>query len=313
MRKIAIMGKTEVSLIVVIIVLMAVFSGFGANFFSYYNLSNLLKQAAISGIIAIAATIVIISGGIDLSVGSITGMSSILVAILMARYNFSIWLAIVIPIILCTIIGLYNGIVISQFRVPPFIATLGTMTMVRGGIELISEAKTIVGVYPTFASFSTEAIFGIPKMAYIWIFSAILVAVILKYTIFGRNIFAIGCNEEVARLSGINTKNTICAIYALSGFLCGIAGVVLTSRLASAVPTGGQGYELSSIAAAVIGGASLSGGQGSILGTFLGTFLITLITNGGIHLGINPFVMDIVTGAIITIAVVLDQLRRRGP
>ena len=137
----------------------------------------------------------------------------------------------------------------------------------------------------------------------------VLAMIVLLYTRFGRNVFTIGNGEEVARLSGINLRINKYGIYTVSGFLCGIAGVLLTSRISSSIPTGGAGYELTSIAAAVIGGASLSGGRGSVLGTLLGTFLMVMISNGGIQLGINPFIMDILMGVIITVAVIGDKLR----
>lgn len=307
----SIFANTEVSLVLLIALLFLGFALVGHNFFTYYNVSNLFKQASITGIIAIAATFVIISGGIDLSVGSITGMSALVAAMLMSRTQMPVWISVLISVAVGLIIGLYNGIIIKEFRVAPFIATLGTMTIVRGIIEVVSEAKTIIGVNKEFAEFSNHSFLGIPNLVYVWIAVIIVSFLILRYTTFGRNIYVIGCGEEVAKLSGINMRLNTYAIYAFSGLLCGIAGVLLTSRLNSAVPTGGQGYEMSAIAAAVIGGASLSGGQGTVVGTVLGTFLMVLITNGGIHIGINPFIIEIVTGVLITVAVIIDQLRRR--
>jgi ribose transport system permease protein len=309
--KSAFLSGTEVSLIIALLVMGVILAIATNSFMTVYNLTNLLKQASIIGVVAVAATIVIISGGIDLSVGAITGMSSLLAAILMSKYQLPIFFVIVLPVIASGIFGLYNGVIIKEFKVAPFIVTLGSMTIIRGLIEVIGNAKTIVGVYPSFAEFSGSSFLAIPRMAYIWIIMTAFIVLVLRYTRFGRNIFVIGCGEDVARLSGINLRLNIYGVYATSGLLCGIAGVLLTSRIHSATPTGGQGYELTSIAAAVIGGASLSGGKGSIGGAFLGTFLMILISNGGIQLGIDPFIMDMTTGALITLAVVLDQLRRR--
>lgn len=304
---------TEFSLVIIIGILFAVFSLATSTFFTEYNLTNILKQAAISGIIAVASTLVIISGGIDLSVGSITGLGSLVVAIMMSRMGAPIWLTVVCAIGAGALAGLYNGVIIHYFKIAPFIATLGSQIIIRGVVKLICDAKTITGVYPEFASFSSTNFLGIPKMALVWILVAVLLALMLKFTRFGRNIFTVGASEEVAHLSGINLKSTIIGVYVMSGALCGVAGALLTSRINSAIPTGGAAYEMNAIAAAVIGGASLAGGKGSVIGALLGTLLMTLITNGGIQLEINTFVMDIITGILITIAVIIDVFRsKRG-
>lgn len=302
---------TEFSLILIIVGLFLVFTFATDGFFSEYNLTNILKQASIVGIIAVAATLVIISGGIDLSVGSITGMSAVLSAIFMSQMQMPIVFAIILSIAAGGVLGLYNGVIIKEFRITPFIATLGSMTIIRGLIKIISGAKTIVGVDPGFAEFSNNTVIGIPNLAIVWIGVVVLAYLLLRYTQFGRNIYVIGCGEEVAKLSGINLRANIYGIYTVAGILCGIAGVLLTSRINSAVPTGGQGYEMKSIAAAVIGGASLAGGRGSVVGTLLGSLLMVLIDNGGIQMGINPFIMEVSTGALITIAVIIDQFRNR--
>jgi ribose transport system permease protein len=220
-------------------------------------------------------------------------------------------MTIVLPILAGGLLGLYNGVIIREFRVAPFIVTLGSMTIIRGLIEVIGNARTIVGVYRDFAHFSDAEFLHVPLMPLLWVLVTILIVLLLRYTRFGRNLFVIGNGEEVARLSGISLRLNTYGVYALSGILSAIAGLLLTSRIDSAIPTGGAGYELTSIAAAVIGGASLAGGQGSVAGAFLGSFLMILISNGGIQLGIDPFIMDMTTGALITLAVVLDKLRRR--
>jgi ribose/xylose/arabinose/galactoside ABC-type transport system permease subunit len=305
------LGSTEFSLIAILVILFVFFSVSTNSFFSVYNLTNILKQASIIGIIAVASTLVIISGGIDLSVGAVTGIGSLVVALMMQRLGSPIWLTIVAAIIAGAICGLYNGIIIHEFKIAPFIATLGSQIIIRGIIDLACQSKTITGVYPKFSAFSDDRFAGIPKMAIVWLVIVVIIVLILKYTRFGRNIFTIGNSEEVARLSGINLRANKYATYIISGMLCAIAGVLLTSRINSAIPTGGAGYEMDAIAAAVIGGASLSGGRGSIIGTLLGTLLITIINNGGIQLGIKPFIMEVVTGVLITIAVIIDMLRVR--
>ena len=200
---------------------------------------------------------------------------------------------------------------INEFNVTPFIATLGSMTIIRGLIKVISNAGTIAGLKASFTSLGTGDFLKIPYLAWIWIIAAIVGFLILKYTTFGRNIYVLGSGQEVAKLCGLSIRKTVYMTYGCAGFLCGIAGIMLAARINSAVPTAGQSYEMNAIAASVIGGASLSGAKGAVLGTALGTVLMTLIDNVGIQFGINSFVMEISTGVLITIAVVIDQLKNR--
>lgn len=304
-------SSTEFSLFLILAVLFAFFSVMTDSFFSEYNLTNILKQATITGVIAVASTFVIVSGGIDLSVGSIAGMGSLIVALLMSKLGWPIYLTIIAAVLSGALLGLINGIIIHEFKIAPFIATLGTSSAIRGLIKLLCDAKTITGIYPEFAEFSDSEFLGIPKMALVWIIIAVIGWFIFQYTVFGRNIFTIGCEEEVARLSGINIRINKYAVYMVSGIMCAIAGALLTSRINSAIPTGGSGYEMSAIAAAVIGGASLAGGRGSIIGTILGTLLMTMISNGGIQMGISTFIMEIITGLLIVFAVIIDMLRQQ--
>lgn len=304
------MATTEFSLVLILVALFLMFTFSTDSFLTEYNLGNVLKQAAITGIIAVASTIVIIAGGIDLSVGSMTGLSSLVVAMMMSGTGLPVPIIILAAVGSGALVGLYNGIIIKEARIAPFIATLGSQIIVRGIVKLISDAKTIVGVYPDFASFAdAKIVFGIPWMAIVWLLVALVIGLVIKYTDFGRNIFVIGCSESVAKLSGINIRKNVYGVYMMSGVLCGIAGILLTARINSAIPTGGSGYEMDAIAAAVIGGASLAGGRGSIFGTLLGTLLMVLINNGGIQLGINTFVLEIITGVLITVAVIIDMLR----
>ncbi len=302
---------TEFSLILIIIALFIVFSVFSSSFLTEYNLMNLLKQCSIIGVIAICATFVIITGGIDLSCGSVVGMSSLMVALGMTQFALPIPIAILLAILVGGACGLYNGVIIHEFKVPPFIATLGSMTIIRGLIKVISEAKTIAGLPEEFSNFSSSSFLGIPNLTWIWAVVIVLGFLILKFTRFGRNLYVIGSGQEVARLSGINIRKTTYAVYIVAGLLCGLAGVLLASRANSSVPTAGQGYEMNAIAATVIGGASLSGAKGSVWGTMLGTILMMLVDNGGIQIGIDPFIMEISSGVLITIAVIIDQFRNK--
>lgn len=303
--------RTEFSLILIILALFLIATFGTANFFTEYNLMNILKQCSINGVIAISATMIIITGGIDLSCGAIVGMSTLMVAMGQARWGMSIAGSIAIALIVGIICGIYNAVIINEFNVTPFIATLGSMTIIRGLIKVISNAGTIAGLKASFTSLGTGDFLKIPYLAWIWIIAAIVGFLILKYTTFGRNIYVLGSGQEVAKLCGLSIRKTVYMTYGCAGFLCGIAGIMLAARINSAVPTAGQSYEMNAIAASVIGGASLSGAKGAVLGTALGTVLMTLIDNVGIQFGINSFVMEISTGVLITIAVVIDQLKNR--
>ncbi|MDO4522110.1 MAG: ABC transporter permease [Eubacteriales bacterium] len=302
---------TEFSLITIIVVLFVV-SVFGTkNFFSEYNLMNLLKQCSITGVLAIAETLIIITAGIDISIGAITGLSCMSIAMLQSQAGMGIFPSVVLAIIIGGVCGLYNAAIIYEFNVPPMIATLGSQTIIRGAVKIISNAKTISGLNQKFTALGTSAIWKMPYLAVIWVVVAIVAFLILKYTIFGRNLYVIGSGTEVARLSGIKVRKMFYMVYAFCGLLCGVAGVMLAARINSAVPTGGVGYEMDAIAAAVIGGASLSGGRGAVTGTILGTILMVLITNAGTQFGLNTFVLEVTSGVLITLAVVLDQLKGR--
>jgi len=309
--KLNILKRTEFSLILIIVAIFLI-AAFGTNnFFTSYNLTNIMKQCSIIGVISISATLIIITGGIDLSCGAICGMSTLIVAMGQAKWGMSVAAAITVALAAAIVCGIYNAVIINEFKVPPFIATLGSMTILRGLIKVISNASTIAGLNKAFGEFASESILFIPKLAVIWLIVVLVGFFILRFTTFGRNLYVLGSGQEVARLCGISIRKVTYMTYGIAGFLCGIAGVMLASRINSAVPTAGSGYEMNAIAATVIGGASLSGAKGSVWGTALGTILMTLIDNAGIQFGINSFVMEISTGVLITIAVIIDQLKNK--
>jgi ribose transport system permease protein len=254
-------------------------------------------------------TFVIISGGIDLSVGSIVGVASIVVSKLLAS-GMAIFPSVILALIVCVIFGTLNGLVIHYGKVPPFIATLGMMQAARGIVMLLSNARMIAGLPKAFTNFSQSLMLGLPSLFFVWVLVILATYVITTKMVFGRNIFAYGSNIEAARLSGINVAKVTVSVYAISGLLSGLAGVLMTSRLANGIPTAGQGYELDAIASAVVGGASLSGGSGTILGTVLGALLISVIQNGGNLLGINSFILQIIVGVLIVASVWIDQKRK---
>ena len=300
----------EHNILMVLIVLVAVLSLANDRFLTYANITNLLRQTSIIGVMAVGVTFVILSGGIDLSVGSVLALSSI-VASLMMRSGVSVFLAIVSGLVCGTAAGLLMGVVIHEGKVPPFIATLGGLTIFKGIVMLLSGARKVIGLPQGFIDFAVARVLGIPAMVIVWILTIVAGLLMSRYTIFGRQVYAIGSNREAARLSGINIRLTIYKIYAFCGFTSAIAGIIMTARLGGGSPTGGTGYEMDAIAAVVLGGASLNGAVGSILGTLIGTVIIATIKNGGNLLGIDPFVLDIIIGALIVLAVMFDQLRKK--
>lgn len=308
----ALMMKTEVSMIAIIAVIFIATTLGTENFLTAYNLTNILKQCAIIGIISIAETYVIITGGIDISCGAVVGMSTLMVAMAQAKWGMGVPVSMVLGIVVAVVSGLFNAMLVYEFKVPAFVATLGSQTILRGLIKVISNGGTVSGIDKGFSGFASDSFLFIPKLAIVWFIIAVICFLLLKYAIFGRNLFVLGSGEEVAKLNGISIRKTIYGTYAFAGLLYGIAGILLCARINSAIPTAGEAYETNAIAASVLGGASLAGGCGSVFGTVLGTILIILIDNVGIQFGINAFVMQVVTGCVIVIAIVVDQLKKRG-
>jgi len=300
---------TEVTLASILVVLCIFLSFASPVFLTSENLSNLVKQSAINGIIALGMTVVIITGGIDLSVGSVVGLAGVIVGMLMTS-GTPPWLAAILAVIVCFFVGVGNGIMVHEGGIAPFIATLGSMTMVRGLVELLTNARTISGLPEAFLRFGNADYFGLPSLFWVWAILAVILTVVLNRTRFGRNVYAIGSSPEVARLSGISLRASLYLAYGIGGLMAGIGGVVLTARVRMAAPTAGSTYELYAIAAAVIGGASLSGAQGTIPGSVLGALIMTTIASGGNLLGIDAFMLQIAIGALIVLAVWIDRIRK---
>ncbi len=302
----------EGTILVVFLVLFVSLSFFVRGFFTPNNLSNLVRQASINGVIALGMTFVIVSAGIDLSVGSSAGFAGMLAALLMTRWGVPIVPSVLLAIVAGTLVGVLNGVVIFDGKVPPFIATLGSMTVFRGVIMLLSGARMVSGLPRSFTGVGQLTVFGVPSLAIIWLIATVIAAFIMKNTVFGRNIYAIGSNPEAARLSGIDLRRNFYAIYGFSALMASIAGIMLTMRLANGIPTAGQGYELDAIAACVIGGASLNGAEGTIVGTVIGAILMATLRNGGTLMGIDPFILQILIGALIVVAVLIDQVQKHN-
>ena len=310
-KKTNIFQQTEFTLGLIIVILFVGASVFTDNFCTLYNVTNLMKQCAIIGVMAAAQTMVIITGGIDIS-GAITGLSCMVLALLERDTGMNMWLTLIIAIVISVAVGFLNGIIIYDFQVPPMIATLGMQTIVRGLVKIISNALTVTGIDQRILSMGNTNLFGVlPVLAVIWAIVAIAIWFMLKYTIFGRSLYVLGSGVEVAKLSGIKVRKMFYATYAGAGLLYGIAGIMLAARVQSALPTGGEGYDMNAIAAAVIGGASLAGGKGTVTGTVLGTILMVLINNAGVQFGLNTHVLEITSGVLIIFAVTMDMLKNR--
>jgi ribose transport system permease protein len=294
--------KTLLGLII-LVVLLSVLS---PRFLSVSNLTNVLRQTSINAIIASGMTFVILTGGIDLSVGSIFAFASALTAGMLVN-KVPAGLAIIMGLVMGAIAGTINGLFITRGRIPPFIATLATMTIFRGATLVYTNGEPITGLGEGFYWIGNKyvSIFPIPVIITIVVF--LVSYYVLSQLKMGRYIFAIGGNEEASRLSGISTRNVKTSVYAISGMLAALSGIIITSRLNSAQPTAGSGAELDAIAAVVLGGTSLSGGQGGISGTIVGALIIGVLNNGLNLLNVSPFYQQIVKGIVILIAILLDS------
>ena len=289
-----------------LILIVLILSIINSDFLTVGNIFNVLRQVSINALIAFGMTFVILTGGIDLSVGSIIALSSALAAGLMATGTNS-WLAIGAGVLAGTLMGTLNGVVIAQGKVAPFIATLATMTIFRGLTLVYTQGKPITGLPDAFGMIGRGYLFQIP-LPVMWMLVAFgALYVILKFTPFGRHVFALGGNEEATRLSGINTNRVKILVYSTSGLLASISGIILTSRLNSAQPTAGISYELDAIAAVVLGGTSLSGGKGWIVGTLIGAMIIGILDNGLNLMNVSSFYQQVVKGGVILVAVLLDR------
>ncbi len=276
------------------------------------NFLNVFQQISINFVVAVGMTFVIISGGIDLSVGSNIALSGLLMGILMKNYNVPVVVTIVSCILFSGIIGLVNGLLISFLDLPPFIATLGMMSIVRGAAYTVTAGQPIY-TFPSGFTAVSGRVAGIPLWSTLIMLTVILLGwYILRYTRIGRFTYAIGGNENCAKLSGINLKKVKCFVYIVSGLCCGVAALLLSSRLDSAVPTNADGQEMDAIAAVVIGGTSMSGGEGSMIGTLIGILIIGIIANGLNLLGVAQGPQKMVKGLIIVVAVIIDVIRRKA-
>ncbi|MDW5471650.1 ABC transporter permease [Staphylococcus equorum] len=291
-----------------LILLVIIISALNSAFLEPSNLFNLLRQVSINGLIAFGMTFVILTGGIDLSVGSTLALSSAMVAILMVSGVDSI-IALLLGCFFGAVLGAVNGLLITLGKMAPFIATLATMTVFRGLTLVITDGNPITNLNGSYAFqlFGRGYFLGIPVPAVTMFVTFIILYILLHKTVFGRQTYAMGGNEKAAFISGIKVNKLKIMIYSLAGLMSAMAGAILTSRLNSAQPTAGMSYELDAIAAVVLGGTSLTGGKGRILGTLIGVLIIGVLNNGLNLLGVSSFYQQVVKGVVIIIAVLIDR------
>jgi ribose transport system permease protein len=315
------------SALLTLLLLVLGFSLASQSFFSVNNGLTILLQTSVIGLLGIGLTLVILTGGIDLSVGSVLALSGVVSAIAIKWWGVPVVPAMLLGVITGAACGAFNGFVITRMRIPPFVATLGMMLIARGAALQLTGATPISGLGKAFGVLGNGALFrtvemqpngfprvifpGIPYPAILLLLVAIAVAYLLRRRQIGRHIYATGSNEEAARLSGVRVDRTKLFAYTMSGALAGLAGNVLMSRLITAQPSEGVMYELDAIAAAVIGGASLSGGVGTISGTMIGAFIIGILRNGLNMAGVSAFIQQIVIGFVVIGAVWIDHVRNR--
>lgn len=293
----------EFILLVVLLVLGTIFSLLTDTFLTIPNMLNVLLQISIIAILGFGVTIIIISAGIDLSLGSVMALVGMGTAAILTSSTPSIFLAILGGLLIGGIVGFINGITVAYIHLPAFIATLAMMSIARGVALVVTNAIPIYNLPESFLFLGSGFLWGIPTPIYVMISLYFILDFILRKTKFGRYIYAIGGNEEATRLSGINTRRYKLLVYVVGGICTGVAGILFTARLGSGQPTAGVGYELDAITAAILGGTNLFGGSGNLIGTLIGAFVMGVISNGQALLNISSYVQNIVRGIIVILAV----------
>ena len=308
--------------LIFLLLLMAVFAILEPRFLSSINLFNVMRQVSIVGLLAIGMTFVILTAGIDLSVGSLLAFAGLVAAAVAKggmQDRFTVgdeaigygWpLAALAAIAIGLIGGSLQGIAITRLKVPPFVVTLGGMSVFRGAALLFAAGGPISGFQPDFTWWGQGKIFSVPVPVIIFLVLAAIAHIVLRYTRYGRRVYAVGGNPEAARLAGLNVNGIICSVYIIMGFFAGLGSFVLAARLNSAEAVAGTGYELTVIASVVIGGTSLFGGAGSIFGTVIGTILIGVLLNGLVLMNVSSYIQQIIIGVIIVLAVAFDTFAK---
>lgn len=300
----------QYSTIIILVLMCIVLSVLTPSFLEVNNLLNVLKQISIIAILAAGMTFVILTGGIDLSVGSTVALSGV-ISVMLSQQGVNAIIAMAAGVAIGVAAGFVNGYLTAKVKLPAFIVTLGSFTYIRGLAYVISAGYPIVLTDPLFKFFGAGDIVGIPTPIFIMAFIYVITFFVLKYTMFGRHVYAIGGNEEAASLTGIKVGATLIKVYVISGLLSGLAGVVLAGRLYSGQPTAGVGFELDAIAAVILGGTSFTGGVGTIRGTIIGALIMGVLSNGLTLLNVSYYWQLVIKGAVIILAVLLDRLRTK--
>ncbi len=305
----SIFRSTEFGIFIAFIVLCALLSLATPKFLTVYNISTVMRQFSFIAVMSVGMTMVILTGGIDLSVGCVLALVNVLAALFIKK--FGVGGGIILALLSGTFVGFLNGLIIDRLELPPFIVTLGMMNVARGLALVITKGWPITGLPSSITFLSEGSIGSIPVpgiiVAVVYIFGYIF----LSRTVWGRYIYAAGGNEKATWLSGVNIHIIKIMVYTITGFLCGVAGIMMTSRLSQGTPTTGTGYELSVIAAVVIGGTDLFGGIGSVLGSLIGAAIIGVLQNGLVLLGVSAFWQKVIIGLVIIIAVAGGSIRRK--
>jgi len=301
---------SQLAALIGLIAICIVLTILSPHFLTLSNFFNISRQAAVITIIAIGETFVILTGGIDLSVGSLVTLTSCAMALVMINTN-NIVLGVLVGLAVGVGVGFINGFLVAKADLPPFIVTLGMLGIAQGVALVITFGRSMFGLPGTFKWIGQGSLFGIPAPLILVIILFVIFHILLTYNRLGRYILAVGGNEQATRLSGVNVDLMKISAYVISGFMGAIGGIVLSARINSAHPAAGQGYELDAIAAAVIGGTSLMGGEGTIVGTLIGAFMMAVIRNGLNLLNVNSFWQQIVIGVVIIVAVWMDRMRKR--
>ncbi|WP_100443981.1 ABC transporter permease [Glycomyces xiaoerkulensis] len=324
-------GRALIALILIVVI----FASMSDHYLTATNLLSMTRHVAFNAVLALGMLMVILHGGIDLSVGSTVGLSGVVAGSLLQGLDLSlfdivaypaVWVVVVVAVAVGALAGYVNGLMVTRFRVAPFVATLGMMYMARGAAMLIADGRTFPELQGDpelgntgFSAIGNGRLLGIPMGVWIMIGVAVLVAILLTRTPFGRWLYSIGGNSRAAELSGVPVGRVVRSVYVISGMCAALVGLILASELTAATPQTGQMYELNAIAAVVIGGAALSGGRGTVRGTLIGAFVIGFLTDGLVIVGVSEFWQMVITGAVIVAAVALDQFQqrlnhtRRGP
>ena len=321
--QVAVEGRALIALVLIVII----FSALSSNFLTPDNLLIMTRHVAMNAILAIGMLLVVLNGGIDLSVGSVVGLSGVIAGWLLEGWRIPftdsvayppVWAVIIISLVVGSFFGWVNGFVVTRWRVAPFVATLGMLFVARGFALLITDGQTFVNLRGSpelgnegFLEIVFAAPLGIPMAVWMMVLVAVLASILLNRRPFGRWLYASGGNPQASKLSGVPMKKVGTRIYVLSGLCAGLVGILLVADLKAATPRGGELYELNAIAAVVIGGASLAGGRGTVRGTIIGAFVIGFLVDGLILVGVSFFWQQVIKGAVIVLAVALDQWQQR--